>query len=51
MRGFQYKDKEGVEMFQGKSYVNEFYVIGSYVNKGFYCNFILKFKKKYFWKP
>jgi len=22
MRGFQYKDKEGVEMFLGKSYVN-----------------------------
>ena len=37
MRGFQYKDKKGVEMFLEKSYINEFYFIGSYINKGFYC--------------
>ena len=36
MRGFQYKDKEGVEMFLGKSYVNEsFTLLGVTLTRGF----------------
>ena len=36
MRGFQYKDKEGVEMFLGKSYVNaSFTLSGVPLTRGF----------------
>ena len=36
MRGFQYKDKEGVEMFLGKSYVNaSFTLSGVTLTRGF----------------
>ena len=36
MRGFQYKDKEGVEMFLGKSYVNESFTLsGVTLTRGF----------------
>ena len=38
MRGFQYKDKEGVDMFLGKSYVNAgFTLSGVTLTRGFYC--------------
>ena len=36
MRGFQYKDKEGLEMFLGKSYVNESFTLsGVTLTRGF----------------
>jgi len=36
MRGFQYKDKEGVEMFLGKIYVNaSFPLSGVTLTRGF----------------
>ena len=36
MRGFQYKDNEGAEMFLGKSYVNgSFMLSGGTLTRGF----------------
>ena len=43
MRGFQYKDKEGVEMFLGKSYVNESFTLsGVTLTRGFTVCLMLK---------